>query len=147
MIKCKLVCLFLTVATCTFIATAQNSPAGSSPAKATPDPLQSATKPLTPKSAMPAKHKSSAAGPSAVATNKNTTAELTHLEQQNIKAGNSNSGNNRPAKSVTLPKPANTSAASGPGIDFKYQKPVGGMKAAKPNANSPNSTKSRVQEH
>jgi hypothetical protein len=147
MIKCKVVCWFLTVAAWTLMATAQSPRAGSSPAKATADPLQSATKPLTPKSAMPAKHKSSVVAPSPAASSKNTTAELTHLEHQSIKAGSSNSGNKGPAKSVPLPRPATTSAASGPGIDFKYQKPVGGMKAANPNANSPNSTKSRVQEH
>jgi hypothetical protein len=143
MTKRRAVGLFLTVATWTCMAAAQSSPGGSSSAKASPDPLQSATKPLTPKSAMPAPHKSSVVAPNP--SGRNTTAELTHLEQQNIKSGSSNSSKGS-AKSVPPLKPAGTSG-SGPGIDFKYQKPVGGMKATKQNANAPNPTKSRVQEH
>lgn len=141
--KRRVVYLFLTAAIWTCMATAQSSPGRSSSAKATPDPLQSATKPLTPKSAMPAQHKSSAVAPNP--SGRNTTAELTHLEQQNIKSGSSNSSKGS-AKSVPPLKPAGTSG-SGPGIDFKYQKPVGGMKATKPNANAPNSNKPRVQKN
>jgi hypothetical protein len=147
MTKCKVVGLFLTVAIWTCIATAQSSPAGPSSPKAAPDPLQSATKPLTPKSAMPAHRKSSTVAPNPAASGKNTTAELTRLEQQNIKAGSSSSSNKASAKSTALPKPASTSAGNGQGINFKYQKPVGGMKATNPNANAPSSGTNRVKKN
>jgi hypothetical protein len=134
--KYRVVCWFVAAAALICLATAQNSQVRASSAKAGPDPLQTATKPLTPKSAMPAQRKSSVAEPIASTSSRNTTAELTHLERQNIKAGGSKSGAG-PAKSASAPKSANTSAGRS-GIDFKYQKPVGGVRAATPDAHAAN---------
>jgi hypothetical protein len=123
------------------LATAQNSsprPASAKPAK---DPLQNATKPLTPKTAMPSDRKS----PNAVATpstaTQKTNAELSRLEKQKIKAGNSGSGSK-----VTSPKgtSAPKSGPSGSATNFRYQKPAGGVKALTPDANSRNSSIPRV---
>jgi len=61
MMKCRLAYLVIIVAVGICQATALSSQAHSSSAKPAPDRLQVATKPITPKSAMPAKRKSSVA--------------------------------------------------------------------------------------
>jgi hypothetical protein len=149
MIKHRVVCLFVTVAAGICLATAQTSnqnSQGSASAKSGGDPLKTATKPLTPKSAMPAPRKSSVAVPNTSKSGRNTTAELTHLERQNGKAGGSKSGTTPPAKGASV-KPADKSAGSSSGINFKYQKPAGGLKAATPGPHSANSGTPRVKKN
>ena len=148
MMKRRVVCSLVTMAAGICLATAQNSTqksqVGSTSAKSGADPLKTATKPLTPKSAMPAPHKSSVAVPNTSKSGRNTTAELTHLEQQNTKAGSSKS---TPPAKVPPVKPADKSAGSDSGINFKYQKPVGGLKASTPDPHSPNSGTPRVKKN
>jgi hypothetical protein len=139
--KHSVVCLFLTMATWTFPATAQNSQVGMASAKASPDPLHTATKPLTPKSAMPT-HRKSTTAPNPPKSGSNTTAELIHLEQQNVKAPASKSGTAGTMKET--PKATGTSASSSSGINFKYQKPAGGPQAPNSGANSKSSGTPRV---
>jgi hypothetical protein len=141
MMKFRVACLLVTVGALIGLATAQETQVHSASAKSTPDPLQAATKPLSPKSAMPAPRKPAPAIPPKSGTN--TTAELTHLEQQNVKAGGPKS-NAAPAKAAPL-KSADSSA--GNGINFKYQKPAGGMKATTPNANTKNPNTPRVKKN
>jgi hypothetical protein len=145
MMKYRVVCLFVTFAAGICLATAQDSQVRSASPKSGPDPLQTATKPLTPKSAMPPQRKSSAAVPNPATANHNTTAELTHLERQNIKAPSAKSNSTGPAKSA--PKSAGTSAANGSGINFKYQKPAGGTQAPNPGANARSSGAPRVKKN
>jgi hypothetical protein len=143
MMKCRVVCLFIAVAALSCLGTGQNSQGrSSSPGKPGPDPLQSATKPLTPKSAMPAHSKSSVAVPNASAYGGSTNAELNHLELQNVTAGGAKSAA-RPPKGTSALKSADTST-SGSGINFKYHKPAGGTQASTPGANSANSNTPRV---
>jgi hypothetical protein len=142
MMKYRAVRLFVAAAALIGLATAQNSHVGSTSAKSDAD-LHAATKPLTPKSAMPAKRTSSSAVPRASQSSGNATAELTHLERTEIKAGGSNNGG--AVKGVSAPKPA--AAASGSGINFKYQPPKGGETASRGDAHSANSQKPRVQSH
>jgi hypothetical protein len=146
----RVVCLLVTVAAAICLASAQSSahktPVGSPSAKSGADSLTNATKPLTPKSAMPAHRKSSVAVPNPSKGSRNTSAELTHLERQNTKAGASKSGNTPTAKSAPV-KSAEKSAGSDSGINFKYQKPAGGLKASTPDARSPNSSTPRVKKN
>jgi hypothetical protein len=152
MTKHKIACLFMTLAALICLATAQSSTqrskVGSSSAKTSSakkgaDPLKTATNPLTPKSAMPTAHKSPVAVPGAPKSDRSSSAELTRLERQPGKAG-AKSGNTVPAKAASAPKSAEASAGTGSAINFKYQKPAGGTKAAKPDANSANSSIPRV---
>jgi hypothetical protein len=133
----------LTVLAGISLATAQNSQVHSASAKSGTDPLQNATKPLTPKSAMPSPHKSSPLAPNASTGAQKTDTELSRLEHQNIKAPSAKSGTTVPAKSASV-RAASTSAGHGSGINFKYQKPAGGMQADPPGARSPNSAAPRV---
>ena len=142
MMKLRIACLFVTVAASISLATAQNSGGRSSSAKAGRDPLQTAIKPLTPKSVTTPTRKSSVAVPRA-SKGSNAAAELTHLERQNIKAGSKSRGAG-PAKGISAPKSAGTTARTGSGINFKYEKPVGGMTATKPDARAANSSTPRV---
>ena len=122
------------------LATAQNSQVHSSSAKSISDPLQSATKPLTPKSAMPSSsHKSSAAAlpPSTIGK---TNAELSRVEREKIKTGPSPSASKDSPKLASAPK----SNEANPAINYKYQKPVGGLKATTPDANAKGSSTPRV---
>src|ERR1700684_4283561 len=104
MTKCGVVSLLITASLITAAAlsglgTAQTSQARSSSTTTTKggsDPLQTATKPLTPKSAMPAQRKSSVAVPSTSAGSRNTSKELTHLEHQKIGARGSKSASKAP---------------------------------------------------
>jgi hypothetical protein len=143
--KRRVVVLFITVITGVCLATAQNSKVGSGSSKPAPDPIKNVNKPLTPMSAMPAKRK--AAMPvTAPKSGQNTTAELTHLEKQNAKAASPKSADKGTVKIAPLSS-ADTSAASGSKTNFKYQKPVGGVTASTPGANSRNSPAPRVPKH
>ena len=146
--KHKIIFLFLALAAMIGLATAQSSQGTSlSGSKSGADP---ATKPLSPKSAMPAQHKSSVPAPVAPSATGHTTSELNQLEHQNPHASGSTKGTAR-AKSAPAPKPAaqpkstEMSTANGSGVDFKYQKPKGGMQAATPDPNGANPTTSRVK--
>lgn len=110
-----------------------------------PDSFQSANKPLTPKSAMPSAHKSTVSAPQPSSASRHTNSELNQLEEKNTKAPTSHSASTVPAKSPTAAHSAGKAAAnSGSAIDFKYQQPVGGMKASNPAANSKYSSTPRV---
>jgi hypothetical protein len=128
------------------LSTAQGTQVRSSSAKAGADPLQNVTKPLTPKSAMPAQRNTAPVAPMSAGSGK-TNAELIRLERQPIKAETPKSGGAKAAKDAPLVKSANASAGTGSGINFKYQKPVGGMQATVPNAQSPNSSTPRVKKN
>ncbi|HVI08655.1 MAG TPA: hypothetical protein VND65_10210 [Candidatus Binatia bacterium] len=106
--------------------------------KSGPDPLQTATKPLTPKSAMPAPRKTAPAAPS-TRSNAKAGAELSRMERTNIKASNA-------ASSTTKAPPvqASSGARPNPPIIYTYQQPTGGVKATTPAANSANSRVPRV---
>jgi hypothetical protein len=145
MTKYRIACWFITLAASTCLSLAQSSQVGASSAKPGPDPLQTATKPLTPKSAMPPQRKPSAEVPSAASSRK-TSTELARLERQNNSAVTSSS-DARSAKGPSVPKSADPSAAQDPPINFKYKKPAGGMQAAKPDANSKNSATPRVKKN
>jgi hypothetical protein len=70
-----------------------------------------------------------------------TNAELDRLEKQKIKAGSSENGSKvSSAKGTAAPKAAPSDSA----INFKYQKPTGGVKATTPDANARNSGTPRV---
>ena len=126
--KQRAICLIVSTVSLLGLATAQNSQVRSSSTrtgstKTSPDSLHKATKPLTPKSAMPTHHKSAAGVPKASTSTGKTNAELTHLERQPIKAKSSNSGIARAPKGASAPRPADQSA-SGSAINFNYQKPA-----------------------
>jgi len=122
------------------LAGAQNSHPGASSGKSTPDPGRAATKPLTPKSAMPAPHKSAAAAPSAGSSNQKTNQELTRLERQNAGAP---SGKSKTTKSPSV-KSGDPSSSRNPAINATYQKPAGGMRATTPAPNTKNPSVPRV---
>jgi hypothetical protein len=100
------------------------------------DPLKSATKPLTPKSAMPAQRKPAPVMPPA--TGAHTSSDLNRLERTNIGASTSKGAAPAIGKSSD-PTPSQA-------MNFKYQKPVGGTQASAPNARAANSTKPRVSQ-
>ena len=122
MTKCRIAFLFVTVGALICLASAQNPTVGSSSAKSVADPLKTATRPLTPKSAMAPPRKSSVAVPKAATSGRDTNAEITRLERQGIKTGVSKSGNTGASKANPA-KPAATSSGSGSGINSSYQKP------------------------
>ena len=141
MMRSRVICLFVAIAASSCLATGQNSLGGSSSAK---DPIETANKALTPKSAMPV-HRKSSITPKPQKSGPNTTAELIHLEQQTVKAS--------PSKSATVgamketPKATGTFARNGSGINFKYQKPVGGPQAPNGGGNSKTSGTPRVKKN
>jgi hypothetical protein len=142
--KCRVVCLFVVVAVGMCLATAQDSQVRSSSAKPGRDPLKTATQPLTPKSAMPVHHASPAVVPNTTTSGTHTTAELTGLERQNGKTPSPKNGKTGQAKPTSVPKADDTSTGVGSGINFKYQKPVGGITASTPGATHANSNTPRV---
>jgi hypothetical protein len=144
MAKYRVLSLCMAFATSVSLSMAQGTEVRSSSPKAGADPLQNATKPLTPKSAMPPQRKSAPVLPMSAGSRK-TNSELAHLERQPVKADTPKSGGAKPVKGAPLVKSAD--ASSGTGINFKYQKPVGGMQAATPSANSPNSSTPRVKKN
>jgi hypothetical protein len=144
MTKYRVLSLSVAFAASVTLSMAQGTQVRASSTKPVPDPVQNVTKPITPKSAMPAQHKSAPVVSMPAGTGR-TNAELTHLERQPIKA-ETPSGSAK-AKGAPLVKSANASAGNGSGINFKYQKPVGGMQATVPNAQSPNSSTPRVKKN
>jgi hypothetical protein len=147
MAKCRVLFLCAAFAASVTLSMAQGTQVRSSSASAKPGPdsLQNVTKPLTPKSAMPPQHNSAPVMPMPSEASR-TNAELVHLERQPIKANTSTSGSAK-AKGAPLVKSANASAGNGSGINFKYQKPVGGTQATVPNAQAPNSSTPRVKKN
>jgi hypothetical protein len=141
--KYRVVCLFVTVAAGIFLAAAQDSQLRPSSASGA-DPLKRATQPLIPKSAMPVHHPSPAVAPNGATSGRNTNEELNHLERQNVKTPSSKSGKTGTAKAASVPKSPDASAGRGSGINFKYQKPVGGTTAANTAANQKGSSIPRV---
>src|SRR6266446_7387394 len=124
MTKRTIICLLVSVPAWICLATAQDahiksSQVKSSSTKSSAASHATATKPLTPKSAMPAPHKSSAVVPKPSKSSANTSAALTHLEQQNSKAPGVKSGTPPAPKVASTPK----SAVSNSDINFQYQKP------------------------
>ena len=141
MAKYKAVYLLMTVAFFIGVAPAQKAHTSTAGSKAD---YGAATKPLTPKSAMPAKHSSSSLPP---ATKRSVEAnkELTHLEQPRIRSGASSKSAASPAKSLSTPKPVASQKDSG--INATYEKPKVGMQASRPDAHAANSTKPRVNKN
>jgi len=142
--KLRIVCLCVALAASISLATAQHSQARSSSAKPARDPLQTAIKPLTPKSATTPGHKSSVAVPKTSKSGPNITAELTQLERQKIKTGTSKRKDAGAVRRTSVPKSPDTTARAGSGNNFKYEKPTGGMTATKPDAHTANSSTPRV---
>lgn len=121
MTKCKAVRVIVTMTVWGCLAAAQNSTKSASSAKSNPAPAHTAaTKPLTPKSAMPPPHKSTVAPPASTSV-RNTNAELNHLERQPIRASN---GGNAGAAKASPAKAAGTPNANGSGINATYQPPA-----------------------
>jgi cytoskeletal protein RodZ len=137
--------LIVTVTAAICLATAQSSQLPSSSGKSSPNPLHASTKPLTPKSAMPTSRKAS--GATQNTSKSSTTAELVRLEQPPNKAAASKSGTTAPGKPAPIAKSTGTSDGKNSGINFKYQKPVGGLQATPPGARSANSSKPRVKKN
>lgn len=148
MAKYRVLSLSMAFAASVTLSMAQGTQVRASSTKAALDPVQNVTKPITPKSAMPPQYKSAAVVSMPAETGK-TNAELTRLERQPIKAETptSTSGSAKTAKGVPLIKSSNASAGNGSGINFKYQKPVGGTQATVPNAQTPNSSTPRVKKN
>jgi len=124
MTKHWIICLLVIVPAWICVAAAQNSHVKSSQVKSSSTKSSAtshttAIKPLTPKTAMPAPHKSSVVVPKASRSSANTSAALTHIEQQNSKPSGVKSGAAPAPKAATAPK----SAGSGSEINFQYQKP------------------------
>lgn len=148
MMKHRLVGLFLALTGSVGLVTAQSSQVRSSSSTTSstskvssqPDSrsLKSASAPLTPKSAMPRSSKSSVAVPAAPKNNQN---ELSRLERQNIKASTPKGSSTAPTPKIA---PAKSASASSGSMDFKYQKPAGGLTSARPDAHSANPTTPRV---
>jgi hypothetical protein len=146
--KCKLAGCFLLAAVWGCLATGQSSKpysTTSSSTKTGPDPMKNATKPLTEKSAMPSQHHTPAdTTPPKSSGTANTKAELTKLERHPVATTSPKSSTANSSKNSGGSKPADHSDANGSGINFKYQKPAGGLEASNPNARSANSTTPRV---
>jgi hypothetical protein len=132
--KFKILLLLVAAAACTSLLQGQSSkPHSTSTGSTSGTASLNATKPLTPKSAMPSHRKAAVAAPRA-RNNANTTAQLTQLERQNSKANSLKSTGTAPAKPVTL-KSGSGPTEKNSGIDFKYQKPktTTGSKGPNPN--------------
>ncbi|MGA8439396.1 MAG: hypothetical protein WB762_30645 [Candidatus Sulfotelmatobacter sp.] len=128
MMKCRGVVLFVIAVAFVGMATAQNPysfksrPSPSPATKPLTPKSASVTQPLTPKSASPKRSTASLALPNAAANSRKTNAELMGLEQQNLRAGGSKSGNREAVKSAST-KPIGTPSRSASGINASYQKP------------------------
>jgi hypothetical protein len=146
--KYKVACCFATAAAWSCLAMAQNSQAHLSTAKSAPDPLKTVTKPLTEKSATTAvHHKSSVVLSQTPAGSTNTSTELSRVEGEKISTKGQTSGGTGALKNTSPSKTANISGGSGPGINYKYQKPAGGTQASTPNAHMANSSVPRVKKN
>jgi|HubBroStandDraft_1064217.scaffolds.fasta_scaffold69386_2 hypothetical protein len=146
MAKNRILWLCMAFAASVTLSMAQGTQVRSSSAKAAPDPLQNVTKPLTPKSAMPPQRKPAPVVPTSPGTGK-TNSELIRLERQPVKAETPKNGGAKAAQGAPLVKSADASSGTGPAINFKYQKPVGGMQAATPNAKTANPSTPRVKKN
>lgn len=138
--KAYLFGLFGTMAVGVSLVAAQSSK-NSTSAHRSRDPLKAATQPITPKSAVMPHAKHHLILPPNQTSSART--ELSRLEKQNNRNATAaiNTGS---AKSGGVTKTANKPARPGPKVEFKYQQPVGGMKASSPAANTRNSNPSRV---
>jgi hypothetical protein len=143
MMNYKVACWLATAAVFTCLATAQNSQLYLSTTRPAPDPLKNATKPLTEKSATTVHRKTPAVLPQKPASG-NTSAELSRVERQKVtaKSPQTSSASAMPKKSSS--KPGDASTASAAAINYKYQKPAGGMQAETRMAHTPNSSTPRV---
>jgi hypothetical protein len=150
MMKYKFASCLAIAAAWTCLATAQTSQAHLSSTRPTPDPLKTATKPLTEKSANTPRHKSSVVPSQRSAGAGKTSAELRGLERQKDAAkGPTNSPTSSPRNTASSKPPAASKtagmpAANGTAIDYQYKKPAGGLQAETPNAHVPNSSTPRV---
>jgi hypothetical protein len=100
-------------------AFAQSAAGKTTPDKSGSGSLKTATKPLTPKSAIPS-HKPRAISPPPAKTN-SANDELSRLERQTTPRANATTSATRTAK---LPQPKPTPAATSSGINATYQKPT-----------------------
>jgi len=139
MIKYRYALFLMTVAGLLGLAVGQNSKGASSPSKPANDSLRNATKPITPKSAMPAQRKGAVASPKPATRQSSTSTELSRLERQSSKATASKNTSPAPANS-TQAKPKATSGNASK-IDFKYQKPAGQKPATPGPGPIPNASK------
>jgi hypothetical protein len=141
-LKSSIACLLATLIAGICMASAQTSKTHSSSTKPNPDPVTSATKPLTPKSAMQPPRKTAAVVAGSTKSASKTSAELNHLERQPAHTANQKG---TPAAKAT-PKAVTTdpAAANNSRTNFKYQKPAGGVQATRSEARAPNSQTPRV---
>jgi hypothetical protein len=148
MLKHKVACWFATAAVSSCLTMAQNSQAHLSSEKSAPDPLKTVTKPLAEKSATtPVHHKSSSVLPPTSAGSANTGTELSRIEGEKVSTkGRANEGSGA-LKNTSTSKTAHAPGDTGPGINYKYQKPAGGTQANTPNAHMPNSSVPRVKKN
>jgi hypothetical protein len=144
MIKYKVGCWLATAAVFTSLAAAQNSQLYLSTTRPAPDPLKDATKPLAEKSAITVQHKAPVMLPQKPAASGNTSAELSRLERQKVTANTPQSRGVSSTQMKTSSKLGDTSTESTAPINYKYQKPAGGMQAETRNARTPNSSTPRV---
>ena len=120
------VCWLVSLLCCGGIAVGQNSLHNSNLSASAADPKMdrplSTTKPLTPKSSMPAEHKTSAPV-NVVGSTRSESAELTQIERQRISAGSAKPARNR------APVQTGGSRTSGTAINAAYHKPATGLRA------------------
>jgi hypothetical protein len=118
----KIGILFVTVAAFIGLARAQNSKLAPSSTSPRHDPLKTATKPLTPKSAAQLPRRSSVPLPNGTTNSSKNGAELSRLERQSLDTGVAKGNKTGTVKTPSI-KPAGTSSKSGSGINASYQKP------------------------
>lgn len=125
MMKRKTLSWLITAVAGIGVATAQGSPKTSSSGKSASDPLQAATKPLTPKSETSSTRRRPPVGmPVATTKTSNRDAELNRLESQNIHStGTKNAGSPRATKVTPITSTA-TSSKAGSGINATYKAPA-----------------------
>lgn len=117
--KHRVIGLIVTIVLVIGLATGQNAKAGSS-SKAGHDATLTAIKPITPKSATSAPHKSGVVVPNASKQTGNSSAELDQLEKKKIVAS-SQKRDGAGTPKVAPVKPAKS--ASGSGLNEPYHKP------------------------
>jgi len=118
----KIGVLFVTVAAFLGLGAAQNSKLALSSTSPRQDPLKTATKPLTPKSAAQPPRRSSVPLPNRATNSSKNGAELNRLERESMNTGVAK-GNKAGTVKTPSTKPAETSPKSGSGINASYQKP------------------------
>jgi hypothetical protein len=104
------------------LCVAQSSKSSLSSSHSGSDPLKSATKPITPKSANTPPHTSAASAPAASTGGRKTNAELTHLEGQGVRGGTSSKSGAGAAKAPPIGS-SKKSSGNGSGINATYKKP------------------------